>query len=135
VSPDQETEATTVSEEQKPVTVEKALEQWRSAEQLAAVAWRGKLAAEAAVQAAEDAAEAALATAAAAKAALASASLAESSAAKTASSARMVVENTRVNSADADADSALADVGEQVAHENYRRAAQAASQRGPSNEG
>lgn len=119
----------TLSEEHKPITTEKALEGWRNAEQLAAVARRGKLAAQAAVRAAVEAEEAAMATAAAAKAALQSATLAEASAAKTAASARLVVENTRVNSADADAESAMADVDEEVAQDQYRSAAAAATQR------
>jgi hypothetical protein len=119
----------TVSEEQKPMTTEKALEGWRNAEQLAAVARRGKLAAQTAVQAALEAEEAATATAAAAKAALESATLAEASAAKTASSARLVVENTQINSADAEAESAMADVDQQMAKEKYRAASEAAAQR------
>ena len=119
----------TLSEEHKPITTEKALEGWRNAEQLAAVARRGKLAAQAAVRAAVEAEEAAMATAAAAKAALQSATLAETSAAKTAASARLVVENTRVNSADADAESAMADVDEEIAKDQYRSAAAAATER------
>lgn len=119
----------TVSEERKPITTERALEGWRTAEQLAAVARRGKLAAQAAVQAAVEAEEAAMATAAAAKAALESATLAEASAAKTASSARLVVANTRINSADADAESAMADVDEEVAKDQYRSATAAATER------
>ena len=117
-----------MSDEVKPISTEKALEGWRNAEQLAAVARRGKLAAQAAVRAAQEAEEAAVATAAAAKAALVSATLAEESAAKTAASARSVVENTQLNSADADAESALADIGQQMAKDHYR-AAEAASLR------
>jgi hypothetical protein len=119
----------TVSDERKPITTEKALEVWRTAEQLAAVARRGKLAAQTAVQAALEAEEAAVATAAAARVALESATLAEASATKTASSARLVVENTRNNSADADAESAMADVNEEVAKDQYRAATAAAAQR------
>jgi hypothetical protein len=108
--------------EPEPLSTTAALQRWRSAERLVAVARRGRVAAEAAAQAAEDAAEAALATADAAKAALASMALAETSAAKTAAAAKIVVMSTRADLADAETDVAMSEIGEAEAHRDYRAA-------------
>ena len=110
----------------KPKTTADALQQWRAAERLVAVARRGRLAAETAAQAAEDAAEAALATSAAAKAALESMALAEASAAKTAKASKLVVMSTRVDLADAETDVAMSELGEAEAQGEYRAAAERA---------
>ena len=104
-----------------------ALQDWREAERMAAVARRGRVAAQAAVAAANDAAEAAIATANAAKAALEAASLAEQSAARTASAARLVVESTNADLADADSGVAMADVEEAVAKRRYQDASERAA--------
>ena len=110
-------------------TTEQALEEWRRAERVVAVARRGRIAAQVAADAAKDATEAAAATATSAKAALDAAVLAETSAAKTAAAARALAETTMANLADTNSESAMADVEEAAAHERYRRASARAQEK------
>lgn len=116
-------------EENREMSAPEALKQWRTAERAVAVARRGRLAAQVAVEAAQEAADAAIATAEASKTALAAAGLAETSAAKTARAAKLVVESTLVDVADSETETAFAEVDEAAAHTRYRDAAARAARR------
>ena len=114
------------------LTAAEVLAQWREAERLAAVARRGKSAAQAASLAAEDAVAAARETAAAAWSALKYAHEADASARRTAESARLAMVAADADLADMTLESERADGDETAARERYQDAVDEAERRQPS---
>ena len=110
-------------------SVPEALRQWREAEQTSALARRGRLAAEAAVNAAADAERASQATAEASRRALEAATLAEASASETARAAKLVVLAAQGDAVDASAGVALAEANEGLARHYYGEAVEDAQKR------
>jgi hypothetical protein len=113
----------------EPLSTEDALQNWREAERSAALARRGRVAAEAAAMAAEQAATAANATAVAARSALDAMALAEASATKTAEAARLAALSTRADFADATSEVGMADVNESAAKKVYHDAVERAKRK------
>ena len=114
--------------EEQPLSVAKALDEWRSAERGLATATKGREAAAAAAKAAEIAERAATQTSEAAHAAFEAATLADSSARATADAARVALAAASGDLTESVDNLAIASAGEAAAHQRFREAEDRARQ-------
>ena len=118
-------------EENRDKTAPEALKQWRTAERAVAVARRGRLAAQAAVEAAQEAADAAIADRGSVEDCAGGGGAGRDVRRQDGKSRRkLTVESTLVDVADTETETAFAEIDEAEAHGRYRDAAARAAKRG-----